>query len=373
MIGEAYSVGFEKANFHAPIRSNFNGEQVLKAREAEIADNLISYVGEYRMGVKFDEFFYSVDKDTQTGQRFLTSKDSLPIRDVYRKAIYEREKNGLSVRREVAECLGFEKLEQELLQSREGTMAVWVSPPGEKKDGYGDYSFTFIGQVVADENGKRVRMIPYRNVNSISEHNRYLSELTGEDINFKEDTEFLRTPFIISQNTEFQSPEDILKKIGEKEKFDNSWRNNFMRDNGYLIHHFLYQVRNNYSDEDLSKTLNAIEFAASQYKDKENTFLIDEGKEVFIVPSAQDYVAKWGTYELPKVKGSCGPNGEDLSNLSTPMEFQNTFSNRTTDEEDEYGSLKFKCPEKSCGKENVRPRGKLLQRCQHCRSTKVAC
>lgn len=39
--------------------------------------------------------------------------------------------------------------------------------------------------------------------------------------------------------------------------------------------------------------------------------------------------------------------------------------------QDEYGSLEFDCP--SCKQKNTRPRGKLLDSCQHCTSTKVAC
>lgn len=38
---------------------------------------------------------------------------------------------------------------------------------------------------------------------------------------------------------------------------------------------------------------------------------------------------------------------------------------------DEFGSLAFKCP--SCGKTNVRPKGKLLSHCQQCGTNKVAC
>lgn len=39
--------------------------------------------------------------------------------------------------------------------------------------------------------------------------------------------------------------------------------------------------------------------------------------------------------------------------------------------EDEFGSLEFECPR--CGKINVRPRGRLISRCQHCGSSDVSC
>lgn len=375
MAVEAYSVGFEKANYHAPIGPFQEREAVLQAREAGIVDNLSSYVGEYRLGVKFDEYFYNIGQNPETGERFLMSKEQKPVREVYRNAIFERERLGLSTRREVAECLGFEKFEREVIESEEGTMAIWVSPPGAKNDGYGDYSFTFIGQVEEGEEGRRVRMIPYRNQASINEHNKYLSEITGENVDFSADIEFLNSPFVVKKRPGLENSEDILRAIGENEEFDNGWRKDFVRENWFMFQHFLNQVKDNATDEELAKTRNAIEFCAIEYKNRMGKEVVMEDKYEYQLPilSAEEYVDKFGGYELPKVSGSCGPSGEDMSGLSTPMEFQELFSKSLSSEEDEFGSLKFKCPEKSCGKENVRPRGKLLEKCQHCRSTKVAC
>lgn len=367
MSAEAYSVAFEKANYHAPTPEAFDKEVVRDLRESAIRDNLLSYAGEYRLGVKFDEYYYREEEDPQTGERYLASNGPGPVREIYRKAIKNREEQGFSVRREVAECLGFETLERQLLDSPDGTMAVWTSPPGDLEDGYGGYSFTFIGQ----KEGQRIRMIPYRNINTLKEHSQQISEVTGLDVNFKSDVEALSSPFIINPREGLEQPEDILKLMGENEAFDVTWKRELEEKAQPFIDAFLYFVKTNASDEELIKVRNAFEnFAIAFRENREIEHIeMEEEREFRMGPLGfvQTQIDKWG-YEPPIVRGSCGPTIEQKSSSSTPMEFQESFG---IIGKDKYGERAFNCP--ACNKENVRPYNKLIPKCQHCGSDKVAC
>src|SRR3990167_628137 len=196
MRTEAYTVGFDTKNYHAAIPEGYSEDEILQRREGNIRDNVIRYLGEYRLGVKYDEFYYNLEQDAENGF-FLSSPhaDPGPILNIYRKAIDYRKAIGLSVKREVAECLGFQKLQDGLTNASVGTMALWVSPPGPKEDGYGTHSFTFIVQVVEDpENGKSLRIIPYRNELNIEEHKEYLKYFDQDAQFYNTDTDFLANP-----------------------------------------------------------------------------------------------------------------------------------------------------------------------------------
>ena len=67
MRAEAYSVGFDTRNYHAPIPENSSEDEIIKRREGNIGDNIIRYLGEYRLGVKYDEFHYGLEKDSKNG------------------------------------------------------------------------------------------------------------------------------------------------------------------------------------------------------------------------------------------------------------------------------------------------------------------
>lgn len=376
-MNEAFSVGLEKANYHAPVSDNFNPDFVHKLRENTIKDNLLSYAGEYRLGVRYDEYFYREEKDFTTGESYFSSNEPGPIRDIYRRAIKDRESKGLSVRREVAECFGFEKLEKELLSASVETMAVWVSPPGRKEDGYGDYSFTFVAQVIEGEDGRRVRMVPYRNDKTLEEHNSYLSHITGKEVSLKTDVEALSSPFFVQPTEDINTLEDLLEIIGERELVDVSWKKELEEKARPFLQAFLYLVRTNAPDSELIKVRNAFENFAIAFGEDRNIQPIEmhSNQEIKISEDFgfgyQVQIDKWGRYEPPKTVGSCGLSGEMTvlgQNLTTPMEYHQHFGIL---QKDKYGERTFNCP--SCKKENVRPYNALLPRCQHCNSTEVAC
>lgn len=371
MSVEAYPVHYEKINFHAPIKDGLNIEEVQQVRRNTIKDNLVRYVGEYRLGVKFDEYYYTPEKNSHTGEEHFTAGGVNTIQDLISNTIRAREELGVSTKREVAEGVGFAQLEKELLERELGTMAIWVSPPGSKEEGYGEYSFTFLAQSEMGENGKRVRMIPYRNEYTIEEHNEYLSKITRTDINFQKDTEFLARPFIIGLSEDIQTPEDILREIGEKEEFENSWNEDFYYKAQPLIHYFINLVEMNASDKELIEAKHAIENYAIAYKeDKEVELFSGEEKTLknYSIDDGKSLAYGWGMVEPPKVNGSC-PTGileangttTDANGVFLPSQLHNN-SNLLPDR---HGKRTFNCPK--CEKENVRPYETLLPNCLHCK------
>lgn len=360
MRTEAYTVGFDTRNYRAPIPDNYSQDEILRRREGSISDNIIRYLGEYRLGVKYDEFYYSI-KTNDAGETYLESlhADPGPILNIYRKAIAYRQERGLSVNREVAECLGFQKLQDGLADASAGTMALWISPPGHKEDGYGTHSFTFIAQVVEDpEDGKSLRIIPYRNELSIEEHKKYLKYFDQDAQVYNTDTDFLANPTIIGQSDTIQIPDDIVSFIGEAEKFNIEWRNKLIPLVMPLIGGFIQLVREKASGEDLLKARYAIENRVLEEKD----YILGEEETPKLVFESDPQVIfeRYGNITPPVALGSCGfsASGEGSSIFNINLE-------------DKYGERTFSCPD--CGMINLRPENELLSNCQHCGSDKVSC
>lgn len=359
MRTEAYSVGFDTKNYHAPIPENYSRDEILERRERNISENIIRYLGEYRLGVMYDEFYYSIKTDG--GETYLESPhaDPGPILNIYRRAIAYRREKGLSVNREVAECLGFQKLQDKLADASVGTMALWVSPPGSKEDGYGAHSFTFIAQVVEDpEEGKRLRVVPYRNELSMEEHRDYLKYFNEDAQGYNKDTDFLVNPTIIAQSDTIQTPDDIIAFIGETEEFNIEWRTRLAFITP-LIGGFIQMVRDRASGKDLLKARYAIENVVLEEKDH----ISGKDRKPQLVFKDQPVIVfeRYGNITPPIVGGSCGS--------SASRESSDAFNNFLF--QDKYGSRTFNCPQ--CGWTNLRPENELLSNCQHCGSDKVAC
>lgn len=317
MENEAYKVGYDRKNYHAPIPKGEDKENVQKIRKDGIVDNMLRYLGEYRLGVKFDEIFYRQETDLVTGEIYLASGERCPIRNRFRKTIDMREKKGLSVEREVAECLGFEKLEKKLVNSSDNSLFIWVSPPGSRKDGYGDYSFTFIGQKLKDPKTEHetIRVIPYRNILSLSEHKAYLKKFDKEAEYFNSAIDFLSNPIIFSKTKDIETPEKILHIIGEHERVSTGWFVRLKKEVGSLIERYIDLVKVGVSDTELTKVKYAIENYTINIKHTlEGNFKnVNEG--TVSIYDLDRTIGVWGRHEPPKVGGSCG-----TSSSSTLME-----------------------------------------------------
>lgn len=347
---EAFTPSLEKVNYRRSIRGDI--ATTMQAREQGTKNNILRYLGEYRLAVKFDEFSYreGVGPD---GDRFLAALEEEPIIQSFRNAIYKKEKEGKSSRREVAECLGFQKIEKAFLEG-EDFLFLWISPPGKKEDGYGNYSFTFVGEV----KDRKIRVIPYRNKLSLNQHREIAGIFSEDTENLKTDIDFLANPVFMQKKGELKDAEDLLVKIGEKERMDLSWRQRLEVKIRGLVDTFIDGVRRNAPDSELDKIKRAIENYTIDNKTE-----IMTGKFPSYIFDARHLVDTYGSYAPPKVAGSCGTS----SSSTTLMDFHSDLNLGN----DKYGERSFECP--SCGKTNIRPKDKLVEKCQHCGSKDVAC
>ena len=348
MSKEAFTVSLEKTNYHkSPIEGD--AATVLRAREQETRNNILRYLGEYRLAVKFDEFFYRVGVGP-TGEKFLAASVEEPISQRFKKAISQKEKEGKSSRREIAECLGFEKIEKAFL-SGEDFLFLWISPPGRSENGYGDYSFTFVGEI----KDNKIRVVPYRNKLPLNQHREVASIFSKDTENLKIDLDFLANPIFI-QKKELKSAEDLLLRIGEKERIDLSWRPRLEARVEVLTDEFIGAVKRNAPDFELDRIKRAIE-----------NFTIDKKTEIITgnlstsVFDAGHLIDAYGSYVPPVAAGSCGSSSSTLSEFHSSLNLEN----------DKYGERTFDCPK--CGKTNIRPKDELTKNCQHCGSSKVSC
>ncbi|MEK7450607.1 MAG: hypothetical protein AAB662_01550 [Patescibacteria group bacterium] len=346
---EAFTSSLEKINYMRPIRGDI--ATTMQAREQGTRNNILRYLGEYRLAVKFDEFSYreGVGPD---GEKFLAVLEEEPISQSFRNAISRKEKEGGDSRREVAECIGFQKIEEAFLKG-EDFLFLWISPPGKKEDGYGDYSFTFIGEV----KNKKIRVVPYRNKLSLAQHREIAGIFSQDAESLKTDVDFLANPVFIQKEGELNNAEDLLVRIGEKERMDLSWRQRLEVKVRGLVDIFIEGVRRNAPDSELDKIRRAIE----NYTIDNKTEII-KGEFTSYDFDARHLVDTYGSYAPPRVAGSCGS-----SSSSTLMDFQSKLNPGN----DKYGERSFECP--SCGKTNIRPKDELVEKCQHCGSKDVAC
>lgn len=307
MRPEAHTVTYDRENYKARIPLGLTPREVLSKREEGIRDNILRYLGEYRLEVRFDEFFYREERDPLTGETHLASSEPGAIRDIFQRAITSREQKGFSVRREVAECLGFQKLERELLFSPNGDLFIWMSPPGPREDGYGLYSFTFVGQAINDPlKGRKIRVIPYRSIATLGEHRQTLSYFSDQAQQFAKDTDFLAEPITFSPNDEIQTPEDILEFIGEHERFNIDWMARLKSRVGFLVDGYIDLVRAGAPDYELVRARNAIENYTLKIKDQLMADIPEARMSKEPVITASYIFRELGNITPPAVGGSCG-------------------------------------------------------------------
>lgn len=337
---EDFIVSLEKVNFHAPV-VNADFKSVINARSQETRDNLLRYLGEYRLTVKFDEFYYREGKDL-SGRRFLAGEEEMPVLQKFRKAIYKKEKEGVNSRREVAECDGFKKIEEAYLRG-EDFLFLWISPPGKREEGYGNYSFTFIGEV----RDRKIKVIPYRNKLSLSEHKEIAGMFSQRAIFFETDTDFLENPVFIQKEDGLEKAEDVLIRIGEKEKIDLTWKARLEQKVGGLIEMFVDAVKRNASDMELER----IKWSMENFTiDRKGEIITGRSAEVLKDLDDAKIVDIYGRHAPPPVSGSCPSSGSD-----TLSEFHSKFNKNRGYDFDHQGT---------CAVCNSGP--KLLGPCEIC-------
>lgn len=300
----------------------FNIEYEGRSTDQALYDDIVSYLGEYRLNVQKYNYRLLFDgnlRDVYTGDTLLHTAG---------KALLEKQNKGLPTHREEAEIEAIGSLDTQLRFVDNGTI-VWVSPPGPKEEGFGDYEFMFIGYKKQYSQDVEMTAIRIEHPN-LSQNNNALSEFIGKRVSFSNVDDILRSPVVVYGHIDEENVDAILRRNFSFTQ-DNS-RDIFDRVIHYLepsIREFIQHTKDkNISTQQKLQELHALEHYALELKERykkaggENiSYMSDYRPYIPLDQLARVYKDK----ELPAVAGSCGASGEIESNNALAFNFKNLF------------------------------------------------
>ena len=351
--------------------SAYNIENERVYRDEEIRENVVSYLSEYRLRVK--KYDYELVFSTAPGEGFM-------VRDVHRgeamnakakRTLEERQVKGLPIHREFAELLGLESLDEQLLSAADGDHVFWMSPPGPKEEGYGNYGFVYEGRVQEEvsESGvpiKHLFMTAIRVENpTISQSNKALSELTGENVSYINAEEFLGNPRVVKNVA--VNTDDVLRRnfsfvVDQKEVWINK---RVITEMDSMINEFVGVIHSGsraekitafYALENYALELKERYIRKQEKREDDTVIYMNEHRRYQYLA---DIYSPYG-YRPPSVAGSCGPTGEETrSNDIFANSYRNLMKAIFGDLHEMFGleeeSDWFNCPK--CGYQATGPIG----------------
>ncbi|MDP3998933.1 MAG: hypothetical protein Q8P89_04955 [bacterium] len=389
---EVYAVRHDLGYFSKLKEMDLPPEEIRLIVLACLEKQIPSYLGEFILKSPFKEFFYEEETNSQTGRKELHAPGFIwPIADIYDNAIWENKRHGRSVRRETAECEGFRKLEKDILEAPEGTFYLWISPPGTKEEGYGDYSFTHLGQIKIRNGVRRIEVTAVRNKLSLEEHAQVLNRFLPEEGRLKSprDTDFLRCPVLI-KNGGNHTVDDLLvamdvilkQKCGQNSQFAKDyrqrkdWEKELLERVRPMINDYYSLVEKGVIGDELQRVIWAIEnYTRDQQKITppsvacERPVLADEFERVI-------FYQRMG-YEPEKLEaGGCPPDpssgSKDPFSPSAVLPSQQHLLENKTSQCTECSNPEphFHCPKERGGCGGAIESGKGTTICPHCGLTK---
>jgi hypothetical protein len=313
-----------------------------------IYNDFLSYLGEYRFKLLEFDYRQGLNKgkltDPETGE---------PWQIKGRKAILQKQKDGLPISREVADLAGITSLEEKLLENPLGTI-VWFSPRGPEEQGYGDYGFANIGK--RDKDGIAFTAIRL-NGSTIDQFNQVRNSLGIGGSNFRQAEEFIACPWIVNKSVE--DVKDVIRRqFGVR---DNGAGSKFERAKIVFADHikdFIEFVKHGTQGQ-IQKARNTIENLIIEYikrgeeKNQENVvFMSDFRTPVLAAAMEMTQYLK----EPEPVKGSCG------SSSTKKKQSNNVFTNLGGDSSSSGKDKEwFTCPK--CHYKADRPVGDTCPGC----------
>jgi ribosomal protein L37AE/L43A len=308
------------------------------------------------------------------GEKIYGENSNEPFMDVLQRGVLYRRKNGdpVDFEREQAEADGFEKIQKELTgkETPLGTMMLSISPPGGEGSIY-QHNFYDVFTLKKDEKGKYIEAIRYSSGVGIDEYVDKLKILKTYD-KIPKDSDFLKDP--IKVDTSSFADSDALHRFLHKEH-DYITRKEF-EEIKKITTPLALSIINNLSQrpwdeekqiEGMRAYYNGADLAQKIIQTKGKGFYDFAQNKVF---SEKDIY--WlGQQPVRKTTTGCGISG-DFSQPSLKSSIKSPYSvSEAGSFSDKYGSREFQCPD--CHRTNVRPKDKLVSKCQHCQSKGVAC
>lgn len=338
----------------------FNLEYDPGVFEKELKDEVISYLGEYRFQLPKFEYQLLFSGETKASQKLRDTHREEPMQVKAKLAIEERKSRGGSIQREEAELRGITRAEDKLRFAEIGDSLVWISPPGSKEEGYGDYGFIYLGNLVENSGRSFLKMEAIRVENpSLEKFNHLLTDISGREIIYETAEEFLRGPEVVGKNKSqieknIQNHFPPTKNKGSQEIFEE-----VMKKMEPVINEFTYFVKHGTRDQKL-KAFNALEIYALKLKEEHSSFQ----KTVYEIDNYKsplqliDVVALYGNQKAPVVSGSCGSTKSEIkSNDIFKSNYSILRKNIFGEEEKEW----FKCPK--CDYQADGPVGHMCPNC----------
>lgn len=192
----------------------FNIEYLPNTTRDELRDDIIAYLGEYRIKVQKFDYTMEFSGNARADRRLRDPHRGDLMTDKAKRSIAERRLRGDPTHREEAELRGLLHLEDQLRFTKDGDTIIYGSPPGPKNEGYGDYGYLLVGKMQAlDAKSMRLAMQAIRIENpTIEQYNEALSALLGKAIEKAHADEFLEEPFVTSRSLSNEQVEDILQE-----------------------------------------------------------------------------------------------------------------------------------------------------------------
>ena len=220
------------------VSGGFSVEYSRSVNEKALRGDIVSYIGEYRLGL--GRFDYSLEFiEDNSGIRIGDPVTGESMRSKTKRAIWEKRVRGEDSSREEADDEGMANLADGIAKANVGDSIWWGSLPGRPQDGFGKYAFIYVGQVIRSiqmQNGitneiegikKEIAMSAIRVENpSLLSFNLEHDALTGQSLNANSAEDFLRNPLVVSGTTKELLEREIRKKFevnggaDEKEWFD---------------------------------------------------------------------------------------------------------------------------------------------------------
>lgn len=296
---------------------------------------------ETHIGERLNTLLSKTEYEIQGGQMYGFGL-SEPFLEVMRSGVGHG--NASDRKREEAEVNGFEKIQNLLTKNvPDGTMMISISPKGDKDSVY-QHNFydVFVRKGSRIEARRYSAGLDWQQFGERAKKIGYKGEIN--------DVSFLSNPLVAPDF--FQTPDEIHNFFHKEHEYISEA--DYLLILQICLPSILYYA-NNPSEISFNAVLNKADFI---YKNLDDIKL---GKIKYQDIANKFTSEDWGSLPVRSVMTGCGysqgaqkePFG--VANLS----------------EDKYGKRNFDCPE--CGKENIRPKDKLVSNCQHCGSSKVGC
>ena len=232
---------------------------------------VVTYLGEYRLEVKKQPYTLLFSRE----------QDGLHIRDIDEgDAMVEIAKRAIipgqpKYYRRIAEYMALEKEDELVAMAEDGDIVVQASPPQNNIPNEESYGFFFIGSVEIIHAEKKLIHKNALRINNptLNQLNTALSRITGKNVSFITQEQFIATPFFLGKNT----TEDIIQDVLSEEcGFNGSYADNVLfiriiKDMAPHILHFISMVLGGKPDTEVYAILGYLENYALSLKEMRTT------------------------------------------------------------------------------------------------------